>query len=175
MRTIKKHWLDVSSSPVDSETSPIRQIYVWLLTSDNQLVIVSKDGERWQLPGGKPSNGEGVLQAANREVYEETGLDISGNSPIFFGEYTIDDHSSDTLQRYRQVRAYMYLQTEAAALALTTSKESLAQYSADVVHHVRTVPLSEVGRHIKWLPYSEEYNALKRTKIIDVGASTYAV
>ena len=69
----------------------------------------------------------------------------------------------------------MYLQTEAAALALTTSKESLAQYSADVVHHVRTVPLSEVGRHIKWLPYSEEYNALKRTKIIDVGASTYAV
>ena len=156
MRTIKKHWLDVSSSPVDSETSPIRQIYVWLLTSDNQLVIVSNDGEHWQLPGGKPSNGEGVLQAANREVYEETGLDISGNSPIFFGEYTIDDHSSDTLQRYRQVRAYMYLQT-------------------DVVHHVRTVPLSEVGRHIKWLPYSEEYNALKRTKIIDVGASTYAV
>ena len=149
MRTIKKHWLDVSSSPVDSETSPIRQIYVWLLTSDNQLVIVSNDGEHWQLPGGKPSNGEGVLQAANREVYEETGLDISGNSPIFFGEYTIDDHSSDTLQRYRQVRAYMY--------------------------HVRTVPLSEVGRHIKWLPYSEEYNALKRTKIIDVGASTYAV
>ena len=83
MRTIKKHWLDVSSSPVDSETSPIRQIYVWLLTSDNQLVIVSNDGEHWQLPGGKPSNGEGVLQAANREVYEETGLDISSNSPIF--------------------------------------------------------------------------------------------
>jgi ADP-ribose pyrophosphatase YjhB (NUDIX family) len=170
IQNIKRHWLDTASSPVDSEAYPIRQVYVWLLTSDDQLVIVSKDGEHWQLPGGKPSSGEGVLQAANREVREETGLDISDNSLIFFGEYTIDDPSPGTLPRYRQVRAYVRLQSEAATLALTTSKESLSQDDGDVVHHVRTVPLSEVGRYIKWLPYSEEYKALKRNKIIGVAA-----
>ena len=111
-----------------------------------------------------------MLQAANREVREETGLDISDNSLIFFGEYTIDDPSPGTLPRYRQVRAYVRLQSEAATLALTTSKESLSQDDGDVVHHVRTVPLSEVGRYIKWLPYSEEYKALKRNKIIGVAA-----
>jgi 8-oxo-dGTP pyrophosphatase MutT (NUDIX family) len=170
MNEVKRKWHVITEPPITSKELPIRQVYVWLLTSDDQLVIVSKDGQHWQLPGGKPSHPEGVFETANREVLEETGLDISGDTPTFFGEYTIDDPSPETLPRYRQVRAYMRLRSEAATLALTTGKESLSQDDGDVVHHVRTVPLSEVGRYIKWLPYSEEYKALKRNKIIDGAA-----
>jgi 8-oxo-dGTP diphosphatase len=41
---------------------------------DTRILMVSKDGSRWSLPGGKVANGESFQQAASRELQEETGL-----------------------------------------------------------------------------------------------------
>lgn len=38
--------------------------------------------KRWNLPGGKIEHGESVLEAARREVLEETGLHVHALSPL---------------------------------------------------------------------------------------------
>lgn len=37
----------------------------------------------WAFPGGRVEAGEHPLATAIREVYEETGIDISKNTPIY--------------------------------------------------------------------------------------------
>ena len=54
----------------------VRQVYLWLTSSDNAIVIVSKDGSKWQFPGGKPSPDESSIDTLIREVFEETGINI---------------------------------------------------------------------------------------------------
>jgi 8-oxo-dGTP diphosphatase len=39
-----------------------------------RILLVSKEGSRWSLPGGKASSGESFQGAASRELMEETGL-----------------------------------------------------------------------------------------------------
>lgn len=165
MTDVSREWRVVEQPPVTDDEAPIRQVYVWIITSDEEVVIVSKDGEHWQMPGGKPNNGEDVIATANREVHEETGLDISGNDLRFFGEYTIIDPSPDTHPKYRQVRAWIRLNVSAGNLELSVAGEdSLAGYE---VRFVKTVPVSEIASYIPWMPESEEYRALRRNRIID--------
>jgi 8-oxo-dGTP diphosphatase len=40
----------------------------------SRILMVSRDGSRWSLPGGKPKSGEDLRDAAVRELIEETGL-----------------------------------------------------------------------------------------------------
>jgi 8-oxo-dGTP pyrophosphatase MutT (NUDIX family) len=49
------------------------------------LLIERTDNGQWALPGGGQDLGESVIQAARREVYEETGIDvkITGLSGIY--------------------------------------------------------------------------------------------
>lgn len=43
-------------------------------TRDEHVLLVSKDGTRWALPGGRPARGEAPLDTAFRELREETSL-----------------------------------------------------------------------------------------------------
>lgn len=40
-----------------------------------RILLVAKSPSRWSLPGGKPEHGETLINAAQRELAEETGLD----------------------------------------------------------------------------------------------------
>lgn len=170
MSKVTREWRVVHKMPEDDPDMPIRQVYTWLLTSDRQMVIVSKDGEKWQLPGGKPDAGENALQAAIREVFEETGVDIMRyqDQINFFGEYSLEDH--DTVvhpPRYRQVRTWVQLDEPASALRLSTAGEAAGQRPEDAVRFVNTVPVKDILSYIPWLEKTDEYKALKRNKIID--------
>lgn len=165
-----REWRVIHEMPEDDENAPIRQVYTWLLTADRHMVIVSKDGEKWQLPGGKPDAGENATDAAVREVFEETGVDISPHKDQlnFFGAYTIDDLDTDVHPpRYRQVRAWLQLPETANQLRLSTEGESKGQRPEDAVRFVRAVPVKDILEHIGWLENTDEYKALKRNKIID--------
>ena len=40
----------------------------------DRVLLVSKDGSTWALPGGRPSKDEPFVDAASRELLEETTL-----------------------------------------------------------------------------------------------------
>lgn len=170
MSKVTREWRVIHEMPHDDEKAPIRQVYTWLLTSDNQVVIVSKDGNRWQLPGGKPDAGENAVQTAIREVFEETNVDIAPyqDELNFFGEYTIDDYNTEIHPpRYRQVRSWLRLPMAASELNLSTAGEAEGQRPEDAVRFVRAVPTRDILEYIDWLEKTDEYKALKRNKVID--------
>ncbi|WP_041680718.1 NUDIX hydrolase [Cupriavidus necator] len=49
----------------------------------DRLLLVSKDGSRWALPGGRPGKTETYGDAAVRELQEETALQARGLSFLF--------------------------------------------------------------------------------------------
>lgn len=55
---------------------------------DRKILLVAsvKQGGKWTLPGGHVEPGEKIIEAAIREVKEETGLDAAAVETICFGE-----------------------------------------------------------------------------------------
>jgi ADP-ribose pyrophosphatase YjhB (NUDIX family) len=47
-----------------------------------QVVLVSRDGTRWGLPGGRPEPGEDWLDTLHREVAEEACATVTGHRPL---------------------------------------------------------------------------------------------
>jgi ADP-ribose pyrophosphatase YjhB (NUDIX family) len=41
------------------------------LTGDGKIVLISEDGERWDLPGGRPEGNETLEETLRREILEE--------------------------------------------------------------------------------------------------------
>lgn len=49
----------------------------------DRLLLVSKDGVKWALPGGRPAENEPLAEAAQRELEEETTLSAKGVGFLF--------------------------------------------------------------------------------------------
>jgi len=45
-----------------------------VLNSDNKILIVNQNYDSWSLPKGHRSRGETILEAAKREIHEESGV-----------------------------------------------------------------------------------------------------
>jgi ADP-ribose pyrophosphatase YjhB (NUDIX family) len=45
-----------------------------VLDDEGRVLVVSQHGTSWSLPKGHVEDGEGVLEAARREIYEESGV-----------------------------------------------------------------------------------------------------
>lgn len=169
MSQLTREWRVINEMPASSVENPIRQVYVWLLTEDDHVVIVSKDGDTWQLPGGKPDAEEDASETAVREVLEETGIDIADQKKdlTYFGVYTINEPNSvDNPPLYRQVRTWLRLPAKSCDIKVTTMGESSAQHPEDAVRFVKKVPAEKITDFIPWLPRADEYKYLKRKNII---------
>lgn len=140
---------------------PLRQVYVWLTDPNGYVVIVSKDGDNWQLPGGKPNTGETMIDTAVRETREETGLDISRQAVAIsgLGYYEvseIDDTSGDLKDKFIQARVRLLLEN------IPDSLQPLEPEDSEAVKFAKKVHVAELGNYIPWMPDSPEYNALFR-------------
>jgi len=62
----------------------IRERATIICQEDGKILLVQKADAKWNLPGGKVEPGEGPLEAALRELIEETGL--SSESLQFLGK-----------------------------------------------------------------------------------------
>ncbi len=140
----------------------ITQVYVWLVTSDSCVVIVSRDGDKWQLPGGKPGPGEPLITSAVREVREETSLDISAGVEAleFIGYQTVKELDTDKPE-YLQVRYLLQLEDASDELTLGVGEEDAEQADEDVIKFVEAVDIDELLRRIPWLHDSPEFRAVR--------------
>ena len=66
------------------------------LVNDDQILLIKRGREPgrglWAVPGGKVKLGEGLKEAARREMLEETGLDVEVGEVVWVGEFIDEDH-----------------------------------------------------------------------------------
>lgn len=154
--SFSREWFTVNSVTDEHSEIEIRQVYVWLVTSDKKIVIVSKDGEKWQFPGGHPDEeDDSLIHTATREVLEETGLDISdANEDLeFFGYYLIDEDGD----RFLQVRFILNLDKDSNDLDLNTHNEVIE----DSIKFIKAVTLKKATELIPWLSSTDEFQIIQ--------------
>ncbi|UOB58653.1 NUDIX domain-containing protein [Burkholderia pyrrocinia] len=61
------------SSPQPTEV-PVKERATIVCYRDGQVLLVARASSRWALPGGTIKRGETPLEAAHRELCEETGM-----------------------------------------------------------------------------------------------------
>ncbi len=66
-------------------------------------------GGLWELPGGKMEPNEAPLDAALRELQEETGLSLRSIAMDSLREVGVVDHTDHGLTRERSVRLHVFL------------------------------------------------------------------
>lgn len=91
---------EVYQQPTSQFKSRVAIAAVYIEYNDKILLLHRQDnksqGNKWGIPGGKVDKGEAPLQAAIREIREETGYDISKqvieNLGTVYIEYNEKDH-----------------------------------------------------------------------------------
>lgn len=160
-------WIEASEIQPQDLDKACKQVYVWIVTKDKQIVIVSKNGKDWQLPGGKPELNETLRETAVREVREETSLDIGklSDSLRFLGYQTVTSVGSEELP-YLQVRYLLELNVETPTLELGVQDENNRQPEEDIIRFVGTVSLDELATRMPWLEDSPELITMKSLVVI---------
>lgn len=86
--------LEVSSSEINIALEPIVAVLLhdesgrFLLTQ--RAESVRNEAGKWSVPAGHIENGESIVDAASREVFEETALDICGINLVDLGSTKIE-------------------------------------------------------------------------------------
>ena len=76
----------------------------------NEVVIVNQNHDSWSLPKGHIDSGESSLEAALREIYEETGI----KNPTYikslgkFKRYRIGLDGNDDLSELKTIAIYLF-------------------------------------------------------------------
>lgn len=151
-------WLQADAIAEEHANYPVRQVYVWAKTADDKIAIVSKDGNKWQLPGGKPDADETMTQTAVREMQEETGIAIADMAEQlrFFGYNVVTETTGDQRTIYLQVRYSMALPHQSHILPTAPPAEDTVQDASEQIQYVGYVTPTELTERIKWMKDSEE-------------------
>lgn len=85
---------------------PVSQIYGICLNDENKILVI-KDKDRWQIPGGTPEGRETPEQTLKREMIEEAQAEIGRIVPLGVQEVNYFDNPNkkqgDLFYQYRYV------------------------------------------------------------------------
>lgn len=84
-------------------TGPIIAVGAVVFHHDRILLVRRKhppNQEQWAIPGGKVQLGESLRQAAEREIYEETGITIRAGDPVYTFEVIEPDKNGVIAYHY---------------------------------------------------------------------------
>lgn len=98
------------------------------------LLITTKDGLRWVVPGGHIDPGEHALEAAKREVFEEAGIPTHGN---LWGALGVTEYTKRSGEEC--VAAWYLLQVD-----------EKAELNPKPERNIVWVPLAEVEDHLTY-------------------------
>ena len=130
----------------------VKQIYVWIISKDNMVAIVTKSNGDSQFPGGHPEKGENYIETSQREVNEESGLDISSyiSELSQFGYYLVEEKG----EKYLQLRFLLKLPKESQELPLFMNENSKEERP---VISAQWVELLNLPNYIPWTKDLDEY------------------
>ncbi len=106
------------------------------VTPDGDVVLVSQDGESWDLPGGRPKAGEDWRETLDREVREEACVEVEEATLLGFTRGTCKSGPEEGLILVRAVWR-----------ATVSVREWDPQYE---MNHRRIVPFQEAMRQISF-------------------------
>jgi len=140
---------------------PVRQVTCFIITRDEKLLLVSKDGNSWSVTAGhyEKEKDPTYIDTAVREVYEESGLDISKfrDKIKWLGYYVVEDveeQSGEVVDTYLQIRMFLHLDINSEEIFLKPIK-------GDLVKQARFFNFVDSMNLIKWLSESGEWKAIK--------------
>lgn len=162
MKNIKMAWQSnnrISKSHRDLE---VKQVYCWVITKDSKILVVSKDGENWQLPGGKPNSAnENIQSTVVREIEEETGLDLEyyKNSIEIFGYYIVSENQDTKDNIFLQIRTKISIYIDSDDLSLEPQEDE-SQDESDKIKYVKAVTINQLVSLIPWMKSTGEYKVI---------------
>jgi len=117
----------------------VRVSAVVVVAGDRALVVRKHGASVFQQPGGKPDAGESALDAAVREVAEETGIEADPASFVPLGRFT--DAAANEPDHVVVADAYL-LRLERPFAAASAEIAELRWLAEDEVEHTPLAPLS---------------------------------
>ena len=110
-----------------------------IINNKQEVVVVNQNHDSWSLPKGHIDKGETNLEAAIREIYEETGIKEPKliKSLGSFGRYRIGLDGSDDQTEYKTIHIFLFSSTQKIL-----------------------TPIDENNPIAKWVPYKEVTNFL---------------
>ena len=85
-----------------------------VINNNKDVAIVNQNHDSWSLPKGHIDKGELILDAARREIYEETGIkDVRlikslGN----YGRYRIGLNGKDDKSEFKTIHIFLFLSNQ---------------------------------------------------------------
>ncbi len=154
-------YTDLEISP-EHKNFPVRQVTCFVFSKDKKLLLVSKDSVKWGVTAGhyEAQKDSDFLQTAVREVYEESGLDISKYVEGIrgLGYYVVEDvekKSGNVLDTYVQIRMLLVLDIPSKEISLKPVEEDLVKYA-------QFFEIEESMKLVEWLRESGEWEAIKK-------------
>lgn len=151
----KNTWITSEQIYTEHDSHPIRQIYVWFITSDQKIAIVGKNG-KFQFPGGKPEKDESRMETIERELFEEAGIILNNDEekPQFFGYYLVENDPNWDTVTYLQIRYLLRVNSLSNEIPLSVNER---KGDIDQLEEARFVDLDTLPKHIPWTQDLEEY------------------
>ena len=113
---------------VDSAELKFRPSIYGILIKDNQ-VLLSKQWDGYDLPGGGVEIHETIEEAIKREFFEETGLEVEMISPVHCeSSFYVPHHSKNKDDRWNCVLIYYLVRQTGGELSTANLDESEKEY-----------------------------------------------